>query len=173
MRIAISGLEKIQAEIASHISDCKATLDAPLVKHRRPYRSSAELANASTEGLDKNTKQSIYQARYIERKKAGLVDSKSAPIKRQDNQVAMEYWPNGEPKYLTNTDGSVRLTRFGKPWKRIRQGMAQAAAIKSHVARGLKPTSALKKAQDLVKHAGVAKPHTPVDPRSSNREVIQ
>lgn len=52
-------------------------------------------------------------------------------------KVKMEYWADGSPKFLTNADGSVRLTAKGEPWKRMRSDKARELAHLSHVARGL------------------------------------
>ncbi len=117
MAIAISGLEKIQAEIAGHIADCRSTLDAPLKRKPKGVLSEAQL-NAM---------------------RANVAKGRAARLAKHESQSPpMEFWPNGEPKYRVNPDGSVRLTSKGLPWKRLRRSAARKAAYKSHIARGLK-----------------------------------
>lgn len=68
--------------------------------------------------------------------RAGKV-AKREQRQQEAASVQMEFWPDGSEKFIRNTDGSVRLTRFGKPWKRVRSEVARQSAYKSHEARGV------------------------------------
>jgi hypothetical protein len=138
----------------------------PERKYAHNQDGSIRLKSDGTPWLNTQKTSPAQLAALVKARAARTYQRRSAPIK--GSAVKQEYYPNGEAKYLTNPDGSVRLTRLGKPWKRIPQAVLEAAAVKSHVARGFKPASALKRAKALRAQAGVAKPHAPLDPRNED-----
>lgn len=113
MRIAISGLEKIQAEISGHIADCRATLEPPVRRGRGPGRPKNISSSPPPDGQP-------------------LPTSKWKLI----NGVAKKVWSNDPgAEYQHYSDGRFRLLN-GQPM--LKQPVSQAKLDSIAVARAAK-----------------------------------